>query len=227
MGNAHEPGRFAWGYRYAFSLSVIVVSLYLGTLSSTFPLALIFFCLRYYVDKHSLDERVWVMGPENAGVFTVQVVTYMKLIVSVWWMLIGVVVMAYAQRVSQTWRRALYIFAGFLMIFWGMLVFLLGQYRRVVESWIIATQTDEKITRRMRPKWTGLRGMLVNFVVPLTPIKRRSLTPDSKAKRKLDVNWSIEKQPQFATLKDNLVEAALDYYRKEGRSKEEQATVHS
>merc|ERR1711920_132732 len=181
MGNAHEPGRFAWGYRYAFNLSIICVALFLGTLSSTFPLALIFFCLRYYVDKHSLDERVWVMGPENAGVFTVQVVTYMKLIVSVWWMLIGVVVMAYAQRVSQTWRRALYIFAGFLMIFWGMLVFILGQYRRVVESWIIATQTDEKITRRMRPNWPGVKGMIVRFVVPLTPIKRRPSVADPKA----------------------------------------------
>merc|ERR1719512_204018 len=97
--DAAEPPQFPYGFWYAFHICVIAISVGFCTLTWTYPLALLFFCMKYFVDRHNLDDKVFVQGPENGGIFTFQVVKYLKLTVSVWWMVLSLVIISYAQMV--------------------------------------------------------------------------------------------------------------------------------
>jgi len=99
---AREPAVFAWGYWYAWLLSVVALGLSMSSIiPGILPVGFIFFTIKGLVDRYNLNRGIWILGSENKGIFTIHVVYYMRFIVAAWWMFMGCVVVTAAQEVED------------------------------------------------------------------------------------------------------------------------------
>merc|ERR1719277_244116 len=99
---AQELPQWAWGYWYAWCLSIVAIALGASVMvPGTLPAACVFFILKYRVDKFNLKNRVYSCGPENLGVFTTGVVWRMELIVGSFWIAMGFMLYAASAEVRM------------------------------------------------------------------------------------------------------------------------------
>lgn len=88
---AEEQWIFAWGYWYAWTLSLFTLGICLSTLiPSTLPCAALFFTVQHSVDKHNLLNGVYGHGAESENSFVTRALHYMRCIISAWWFTQGV-----------------------------------------------------------------------------------------------------------------------------------------
>jgi len=97
--DAEEPWAFAWGYWYAYLLSLFVLGL---TMSAAVPLvlpALALLCaMKYRVDKQHLTSGTYSLGSAEECTFVPRVLFHMRFAVAMLWVLMG---MAFAYYVNQ------------------------------------------------------------------------------------------------------------------------------
>jgi len=87
---AEETWVFAWGYWYAWTISIFSIGLVLSTVvPSTLPSAALFFSLQHFVDRHNLSHGVYAHGAESENLFVTRALHYMRCSVAVWWLLMG------------------------------------------------------------------------------------------------------------------------------------------
>ncbi|CAJ1397237.1 unnamed protein product [Effrenium voratum] len=85
-----EPWPFAWGYWYAFALATLTTAVSLGSLvPALFPIGALLFGMKYRVDKHILNERAYLCGPESQGLFLPRVLFIMRMMVVGSWLAVG------------------------------------------------------------------------------------------------------------------------------------------
>lgn len=92
--DASRPVPFRWGYWYAWTLSILGLGLCLSITCPVLPLLVtVFFFMKYAVDKHNLTHDVFTLEMDIQGLLAVRVMFFMRLIVGVWWVLVGAVCM--------------------------------------------------------------------------------------------------------------------------------------
>jgi len=99
--DAEEPWVFAWGYWYAWNISILTIGLVLGSLvpcASVF--VAFFFTIQHAVDRHNLKHRIYGHGPdiEIENLLVVRVLHYMRCIIALWWCLGGSILL------KELWR---------------------------------------------------------------------------------------------------------------------------
>lgn len=88
--DVQEPWPFHWGYWYAWTLSVFALGINMSVACpSTLPLAALFFFVKYHVDKFNLDHGVYACGTDIEGGLAVRIVSYLRVVVSMWWFAMG------------------------------------------------------------------------------------------------------------------------------------------
>mmetsp|Transcript_120460 Transcript_120460/g.341314 ORF Transcript_120460/g.341314 Transcript_120460/m.341314 type:complete len:794 (+) Transcript_120460:47-2428(+) len=88
--DADTPWSFAWGYWYAWAISMLAIGVLLGVIvPSTLPCSALFFALKHSIDQHNLRHGIYAQGPENEGVFAIRALYYMRLIIAVLWLLMA------------------------------------------------------------------------------------------------------------------------------------------
>jgi len=84
------PWPFAWGYWYAWTLSIFFMSLLMGgCIPAMHLMAAAFFCLRYLVDRYNLENRVFVCATDAEGSLALTAVRDMKVAVGFCWVVLG------------------------------------------------------------------------------------------------------------------------------------------
>jgi len=94
--DAEEPWVFAWGYWYAWTISIFTVGIVLGGFAPCMSIfAAFFFTVQHAVDQYNLKHRIYSPGPdiETENLLVVRVLHYMRCIIAVWWCLGGCIAM--------------------------------------------------------------------------------------------------------------------------------------
>jgi len=89
---AEEVWVFAWGYWYAWTISIFTMGIVISSaVPSTLPCAALFFAVKHAVDRHNLLHRVYSHGPdiESENLLAIRVLHYMRCVIAVWWWLMG------------------------------------------------------------------------------------------------------------------------------------------
>jgi len=87
---AEEKIPFAWGYWYAWELSIFTMAICLSSaVPCVLPCATIFFGLQRVVDRHNLLSGVYAVGAQAENLFIIRVLHYMRGIIALWWFLMG------------------------------------------------------------------------------------------------------------------------------------------
>jgi len=85
-----EPWPFAWGYWYAWTLSIFFMSLLMGgCIPAMHLMAAAFFCLRYLVDRNNLENQVFVCATDAEGHLALTAIRDMKVAVGFCWLMLG------------------------------------------------------------------------------------------------------------------------------------------
>jgi len=96
--NHPMPPVYSFGYYYAWTLSLVALSLFISaTVPNALLLVAICFCIKTIVDWVNLRHKVYETLTTQEGVFITIVVFYMRLILCVWWVSIGVGLGAFCQ----------------------------------------------------------------------------------------------------------------------------------
>lgn len=102
---AEEEWEYAWGYWYAWALSVFTLGLCISTfVPSTLPLLALFFCIQHLVDGHNLLHGVFAHGAECENSFITRALNYMRCIVATWWFLTSLGFAGLVIHQSETWN---------------------------------------------------------------------------------------------------------------------------
>lgn len=136
---------FSWGYWYAFNLSILTLAVTLSIcVPLVVPIALMFFAIRYHIDKYNFHYNVWSLGSETDGWFVPTVVFGMKISVCTLWMVMACVFAA-APTHSDTFGLPLsfsgmveltYIqFAALLLIVASVILFVHSWGKEQYDSW--------------------------------------------------------------------------------------------
>jgi len=81
---------FAWGYWYAWTISIFTIGVVMSTfVPSVLPCAALFFSVQHCVDKYNLFHRVYDHGPASENYFITRALHYMRCVVCLWWSLVG------------------------------------------------------------------------------------------------------------------------------------------
>lgn len=97
---------FAWGYWYAWTISIFTIGLCTSSaVPSMLPCAALFFALQHAVDRHNLLNRVYSHGPdiESENLLAIRVLHYMRCVVAFWWCLMGCSFLLAAGQMSALW----------------------------------------------------------------------------------------------------------------------------
>jgi len=129
---ALQPFQFAWGYWYAFHLSIFAFALGLCPfIPGTLPITTLYFAIRYQVDKNNFDTGLWDLGSENKGIVLVVVVHLTRIIVGVWWATMGAAFLFYTPIKDQI-PISRYILGTSLMV--SGIIVSLGSWVHYVEK---------------------------------------------------------------------------------------------
>lgn len=138
-----EPAVFAWGYWYAWTLSVVALGLSMSSIiPGTLPVATLFFTLKGFVDRYNLNRGVWVLDSENHGIFTIYVVYYMRVIVAAWWMLMGSACLSVRGTDCPLWP-------GVLLIVFSFFLFFMSWLRAALMTTQVVPRQNRDIFRRL------------------------------------------------------------------------------
>eukprot|EP00928_Gymnodinium_smaydae_P031352 TRINITY_DN23033_c0_g1_i6.p1 TRINITY_DN23033_c0_g1~~TRINITY_DN23033_c0_g1_i6.p1 ORF type:complete len:779 (-),score=121.58 TRINITY_DN23033_c0_g1_i6:117-2390(-) len=105
-----EVWEFAWGYWYAWTLSIFALGVCMSSaVPSVLPCAALFFAVQYKVDGYNLMHLVYAHGAETENAFVIRALHYMRLIVASWWTLMGLSLAFSAKQmsVSGSWNAQL------------------------------------------------------------------------------------------------------------------------
>jgi len=87
---AEETWIFAWGYWYAWTLSVFTMGIFLSTVvPSVLPASAVFFAVQHFVDRHNLARGVFSHGSEAENVMITRALHYMRCIIAAWWIMMA------------------------------------------------------------------------------------------------------------------------------------------
>lgn len=103
---AEEPWVFAWGYWYAWTISLFTLGIVLGSVVPCASLfAAFFFTVQHAVDKYNLTYRTYSHGPdiEIENLLAIRVLHYMRCLVAAWWCLGGYVALKEAEKLENQW----------------------------------------------------------------------------------------------------------------------------
>jgi len=85
-----EPWPFAWGYFYAWTLSLTAIALWMSPETpGVLPVAATFFTMRARIDQHNLSLGVYSCGSEDSGQLAMKVLGYLRRIVAMFWLFVG------------------------------------------------------------------------------------------------------------------------------------------
>lgn len=105
---AEQPWRFAWGYWYAWTLSMFTISLCLSSvIPGTLPCAALLFTIQHVVDRHNLTYGIYLHGTlECENQFVIRALHYLRCIVATWWMIMGIsfFLSAHEQHACGEWN---------------------------------------------------------------------------------------------------------------------------
>jgi len=104
---AEEAWVFAWGYWYAWTISIFTIGICASTaVPSVLPFTAVFFTLQHTVDKYNLTHRIYSHGPdiETENLLTTRVLHYMRCVIAFWWFFMGMVFwVVMKQGLIQNW----------------------------------------------------------------------------------------------------------------------------
>uniref|UniRef100_A0A7S2PRP4 CSC1/OSCA1-like 7TM region domain-containing protein n=1 Tax=Zooxanthella nutricula TaxID=1333877 RepID=A0A7S2PRP4_9DINO len=91
MVEATQNFPFAWGYWYAWTISIFTIGMALSSfVPSVLPCSFLFFAAQHYVDRYNLTNAVFDHGPQSENVFITRALHYMRCIVAAWWIAMSV-----------------------------------------------------------------------------------------------------------------------------------------
>lgn len=103
---AEVPIVFAWGYWYAWTISVFALSICMSsTVPSSLPCATFFFTVQHWVDKYNLTRGVYGHGPdiEHQNMLATRVLHYLRAVISVWWGVVGAMFLLRTYDLQKDW----------------------------------------------------------------------------------------------------------------------------
>mmetsp|Transcript_21750 Transcript_21750/g.47376 ORF Transcript_21750/g.47376 Transcript_21750/m.47376 type:complete len:839 (-) Transcript_21750:741-3257(-) len=128
---------FAWGYWYAWTISIFTMGIFLSSLiPSVLPASALFFTVQHFVDRHNLSRGVFSHGAEAENVMITRCLHYLRCIIAVWWILMAGLFLFLIRRdggsllknwdayafLSATWAYRLVVamaVMGFILISWS------------------------------------------------------------------------------------------------------------
>lgn len=116
-------------------MSIVALGLGLSNLiPGILPVATLFFTIKGEVDRFNLNQGIWVLGIENKGLLTVSVVYYMRLIVAVWWFVMGLVFIGETVcKGAPTWASYL---SGWSLVCASGVIVVVGWFRSAkMQGW--------------------------------------------------------------------------------------------
>jgi len=107
---AEEVWVFAWGYWYAWTISIFTLGICMSSaVPSALPCAALFFTVQHAVDRYNLLHRVYSHGPdiESENLLAIRVLHYMRCVIAFWWFLMGSSLLVSAgQLPDELWDSA-------------------------------------------------------------------------------------------------------------------------
>jgi len=87
---AEEKWDFAWGYWYAWALSIFTMGMVMSSaVPSILPCGALFFAMQFCVDRHNLVFGVFQCGANTENLFIIRAIHYLRCVVSLWWFLMA------------------------------------------------------------------------------------------------------------------------------------------
>merc|ERR1712096_1810 len=85
-----KPWPFAWGYWYAWTLSLMLLTMLSGCcVPAVFPVATVFFFVKFAVDRYNLSAGRYAASTDAVGTLGVVAVRDMRNAVGIGWLIMG------------------------------------------------------------------------------------------------------------------------------------------
>jgi len=202
---------FAWGYWYAWTLSIFALALCLSSaVPSTLPCVALFFTCQHCVDKYNLTHWVYAAGNESENMYSVRALHLMRCIIAFWWILMGFSLMLSAPHIygfSHPLRIKLLVVSTITLIFFAVVL--------IVVSWLnLHTILHVTQFERVDLKHMGLAGPgicktavdkangILNFLCCRHGLKEAHLLPETsfcnvKYRARSEDSFEMDGVPKF------------------------------
>jgi len=222
---AYESEMMAWGYWYAWSLSIICITVIMCVLiPGTLPAATLLFTIRYYIDRYNLDNGIYELGSESSGAFAGDVVNYLRVIMASWWFFMGCFFLVCDKEGRDLGVKSTFVttWGAYSLIVAGLLLTVTSYLVRTYTFWWRKMYSNDKVesatsTTSLSTRDAAIRGSIVPaaWLGKLAAIFH--LTPSCPPKQ-LDtegtISWQVMENKDYIWPDDD-VEGILELIRKQ------------